>query len=259
MRKISLRLLLLSVALTVFACGGKDRFEKSPVDDIISQKGLLDNKETFSIILYDMDVDDSKGVYKHKYQVKTNLEDSTKKADITDWMPVSEYFAADHINDMGMELASRGEDGELHKTPAPPGYNTVVGNSKYGQWKTDSNGNSFWAFYGQYMFMRTMFHMALGPPIYRSSYTGYRSHMSNPSTRSKAYYGSGRNTYGTRSASSRSMNPSFHQNRMSKASSFRSKVVSNPSRYSRSSRSRSSRYGRSSGSSYRSRGGSYGK
>jgi len=32
-----------------------------------------------------------------------------------------------------------------------------VGNSSYGQWKTDTNGNSFWHWYGQYAFFSHMF------------------------------------------------------------------------------------------------------
>ena len=43
------------------------------------------------------------------------------------------------------ELQYEGED----VSTAPPG-SEYIGNTNYGQWKQDSSGHSFWAFYGQY-------------------------------------------------------------------------------------------------------------
>jgi hypothetical protein len=45
-----------------------------------------------------------------------------------------------------------------------------VGNSNYGSWKTDSSGNSFWAWYGQYAFFSAMFN----GPSYYGSWSGNR-------------------------------------------------------------------------------------
>ena len=64
---------------------------------------------------------------------------------------------------MGMEIVSKGEDGKVSKTAAPPDYNNFVGNERYGQWVQGSGGGSFWQFYGQYMFLNTMFNMATFP------------------------------------------------------------------------------------------------
>ena len=64
---------------------------------------------------------------------------------------------------MGMEIAAKSADGEVTKTAAPPGYNNYVGNSQYGQWQQGSNGQSFWAFYGQYALMSSLFNMATFP------------------------------------------------------------------------------------------------
>lgn len=233
----------------------------SPVDLMIRD---MDKEKTYSVVLYDMQMDESKNMYEHKYRVTRNIEDSTSKPTITAWSKVSEVFFAENLNNMGLELASKSSDGIVHKIPAPPGFNNAVGNQKYGQWRTDNNGNSFWAFYGQYMFMSSMLNMASGGPLYRNSYNDYNSYRSNPDTRNRPYYGSGSNTYGTNSPANRASNPSFFQRKsqQQQLSSFKQKVSSNPSRYTRSGSSSSSSSSRSSsrtGSSTRSRGGSFGK
>lgn len=256
MKNYQFYVILISLLL-LGACRSEDRFEISPVDKIVQEKKLLD-EGSFSVMLYDMQIDDSEGIYKHKYRISTNLEDSTSTPTVTEWIDVSEEFAGAHINDLGLELVSKTPDGTVHRSPAPPGYNGYVGNDKYGQWKTDNNGNSFWAFYGQYMFMSSMLNMMAGPPIYRSSYQHYDTYRrSNPG---KAYYGTGQNTYGTNGTATKKTNPSFFSRKqsVSNTSAFQRKVASNPSRYSRS-RSSSSRSGRSRGSGFRSRGGGFGK
>lgn len=251
--------LFIASLLLLFACNSKPKYAgPSPVDLMVRD---MSNEKTFSIILHDMQVDDSKGkdVYQHKYKVTKNPMDSTSKPVITEWKNVDEVFFAENLDNMGLELASKSPDGKVHKVPSPPGFNGYVGNQQYGQWRTDNSGNSFWAFYGQYMFMSTMFNM-MSRPTYRSTYTGYQSYRSNPNTRNAPYYGSGTNRYGTNSPAARASNPSFFTRRQqqSKLSSFRQKVANNPSRYSRSSSSSRSTT-RSTGSGSRSRGGSFGK
>jgi len=260
MKKINFAFFILLILL--FSCESKPKYSgPSPVDNMVRD---MANEKTFSIILHDMQVDDKSGkdVYQHKYKVTKNPMDSTSKATVTNWTNVDEVFFAENLDNMGLELASKSPDGKIHKVPSPPGFNGYVGNERYGNWRNDNNGNSFWAFYGQYMFMSTMFNM-MSRPTYRSTYTGYRSYRNSPSTRNAPYYGSGgRNSYGTNSPATRASNPSFYQRKQqqSKLSSFRQKVTSNPSRYSRSSSSRTDRTSsRTSGSSSRSRGGSFGK
>lgn len=46
-----------------------------------------------------------------------------------------------------------------------------VGNSNYGQWKTGSNGSSFWQWYGQYAFFSMMFG---NRPVYYDSWSSQR-------------------------------------------------------------------------------------
>lgn len=247
--KLKLACILLALSGFLFSCSSnKCSDNPTPVDVLI--RNMMSEK-TFSIVLYDMEVDEGKGIYKHKYRVTKNIEDSLSKPVISEWKNIDKCFFAENVDNMGLELASKSSDGKVSKIPAPPGFNNAVGNPKYGEWKTDNSGNSFWSFYGRYMFMSHMFNMMGGRPVYRSTYYDYERYRSNPSTSGRAYYGSGTNRYGTTSASSRNMNPSFHQKRLSNTSSFKRKVSSNPSRYSRSS-SRS-------GSSFRSRGGGFGK
>lgn len=250
--------IIITLLLLIFtACGGGSRneYEETPIDKFIKKYGYDEKIKTFSVTLKDMDLDENTDIFKHKYQLVFNPEDSTNaKTEETDWYDVSPEFFNKHVDNLGMELLSKtiGEDGrpDIEKTPAPPGYKNYVGNEKYGQWKTDNNGNSFWAFYGQYMFMSTILNMASGP-IYRRSYMDYDRNYRG----SSAYYGSGAGgtkRYGTGSSHAQKSNPNFHQRRMNKVSNFKRSYASNPSRYRSSSGSRSRSYSRS-------RGGRFGK
>lgn len=69
----------------------------------------------------------------------------------------------------------------------------MVGNPRYGQWQRNSSGQSFWAFYGQYALMRSLFFSPR--PYYYSNWY---------SNRGWSYYGNvGRHYYGSRSDSAR--------------------------------------------------------
>lgn len=282
-------ILVTSLTLIMFACGSSQQKPKyaqpSPVDVLMRD---LDKEKAYNIVLYDMHVEEGKKVFQHKYKVTTNYMDKDKaKSEITDWKNVEEIYFAQNINNMGMELASKSEDGKTHKTPSPPGFNGVVGNKQYGEWKTDNSGNSFWAMYGQYAFMSSMIGLATGP-VYRNSYSDYNSYRGNPNTAGQPYYGN--NQYGTNSANAQKTNPNFFERKQTQSglSSFRQKVENNPTKYSRANTSgtnsptnnnrtstsssrtdngssetrtsrSSSRSSSSSGSSSRSRGGSFGK
>ncbi|HKK59419.1 MAG TPA: hypothetical protein VJ937_08080 [Salinivirga sp.] len=228
-------------------CISPTRYQKSPVDKLVKQ---LSNEQDFSIILYDMNYDERSNDYKHQYQVLIPKKD-TVLAEITPWYTVSDVFFQKHVDNMGMEITAK-VDGKLTKKAAPPGYNHYVGNQRYGQW-TNRNGNSFWEFYGRYAFMSSMFHM-MSNPVQRSYYNNYRSNYYG----SRSYYGptrNGRNYYGTQSR--------YNQNRQStawnrKGNTFKSKVRSRVKQSAiKSRRTRSS--SRYSSSSYRSRGGGFGK
>lgn len=214
----------------------------SPVDKLIKS---MDQEKDFTIILYDMDSEGSwSPTYKHRYKVVTNkhVNDSTDEpqSKLTDWYEVDENFFDIHVNDMGMEVAAK-TDGKVSKQTAPPGYSNYVGNSRYGQWKDDGSGNSFWAFYGRYAFMSNMIGLMAGPVYYRG-YSDYRTNYYG----SRAYYGTPTSRYGTFSAASRKANPSFH-NKVANNSSFKNRVSSSVSRSSTAKATRSgSRYSTSS-------------
>lgn len=241
--------------LLLIGCGSSSdtpSFQKTPIDEFTKQ---YSDAQSYSVILYDMDFDQTKEEYKHQYRILyTPANKDTIVEKTTDWTTVSADFFDKNVDNMGMELVSKAEDGKVTKTAAPPGYGSYVGNSKYGEWK-QSNGSSFWAFYGQYAFMSSMLHMATYP-IYASSYNSYRRdyHGRRP------YYGTtnsgGRSLYGTKGVSTRnnsrwaSKPASFKQN-------VRSKVKQSASRQ-RSAFKRSRSSGRSS-SPFRSRSRGFGK
>jgi hypothetical protein len=236
---------ILFVAI-VSRCGSGSEFRKSPLDEIVRD---LPRDEVFSIILNDMDVEGNFSKrYFHQYEIIKGSTPETITSETTNFLQVSEEEFNRHINDMGMEIAARDSTGKLSKTVAPPGYNNYVGNPKYGRWQSDGSGGSFWAFYGQYAFMSSMFNLL----TYPARYSYYNTWRGGYYGTGRPYYGptaGGTSYYGTNSGYNRSRNPSGAWN--NKSSDFKSRVRSRATRSS----------GRSSGrsSSYRSRGGGSGK
>ena len=241
MNHIKTLIILVSLSMLV-GCGGKE-FKKNPVDLIVKD---LPSNRVFSVILNDMDVEGTFfKKYKHEYKI-IEAKDSIPEEKVLGWYEVDENFFKKNAQNMGMEIISRGEDGKLNKTASPPGYNNYVGNQRYGHWQTNSSGGSFWAFYGRYAMMSSMFNM-MAYPARRSYYNDYRS---NYYGRGRSYYGpksGGSTTYGTNSKYTSSTRSG---SRWSKStSSFKNRVSGRTSRS-------SSRY---SSSSSRSRGGGFGK
>ncbi len=201
---------------------GEEKYKKTPVDELIVQ---MSNEKEFTIILADMDAESHtfSTTYKHKYKIITNDTAGNPVEKTTDWIVVDEKFFDQHINDLGMEICSK-SNGKVEKTVAPPGYSNYVGNPRYGSWQTDASGNSFWAFYGQYMFLSNMIGL-MASPIYRSSYYDYRD---NYRSYGRPYYGTTSNglpAYGTRSLHSQTMHSDFH-NRLNSNSAFKNRVNS---------------------------------
>jgi len=254
MKKLSLLSLSLLLLIASSCGGGKEEFTKNPVDDIVRD---MPADRVFSIILYDMNVEGNFfEEYFHKYRIIEEATPGEPEERTTEWFQVSERVFNQHVDDMGMELMSRGEDGQLVKTVSPPGYNNYVGNEKYGQW-TQRDGGSFWEFYGKYAFMSSMFNM-FTYPVRRSYWNDYRGNYYG----SRGYYGprtNGRSYYGTNSDFNRTSrtNSTWSSNR----SNFKNRVNSRTTRSS--STTSSSRTSRSSsrykGTSSRSRGGGFGK
>ena len=258
---------LAGILLILASCGGGDKtdFVKSPIDVLIRN---MQEVKPYTLVLYDMDVEGNfSKTYKHQYQVITE-KNGKPNTETTGWYNVSKGLFNKHIDDMGMEVAAKDSTGKVTKTVSPPGYSNYVGNAKYGQWRTGSNGSSFWEFYGKYSMLRSVFRMGTYP-VRRSYYNDYYGNYYGRSS----YYGpstSGRYYYGTSSAYNTSRNTSSRWHSSGSNSSFKNKIASRSSRSSgtvnkrstsnksssRTSRS-SSRY--SSRSSSRSRGGGSGK
>ncbi|MCH2042717.1 MAG: hypothetical protein MK212_01135 [Saprospiraceae bacterium] len=226
--KSSVKLFSLAVLtlLLVSSCGSdKKPYIQFPADTIA--KGL-DKVQNFSIVLYDMNVDEEDKCF-HKYKIiaqtgdapslNIDTSDSTAVAaaiadsaavdpadlgfeeSITDWKQVSSEDFDFYSSDMGMEIYSK-VDGKLSKITAPPGYSQYVGNEKYGTWRTNSSGGSFWAFYGRYMFISSMFRLMSPVPYgYYSGYGAYRG--------SRPYYGPNGSAYGTGSKHASGMNNGY--------------------------------------------------
>jgi len=202
---------VLTTALLLFFTGcGSD---PTPLNDI---EDALNNAGAYSIILEDMKEEGNffKDYY-HKYRI---IQDD--KANTTDWLKVSEdvYRANEAL--LGMTIAGR-KDGESLPAAAPPGYQ-YVGDPRYGSWRTDSSGRTFWAFAGG-MALGRMMDSGRYPPIYRSDYDAYTSYRS----RRTPYFGRN-NQYGTFGTVTQKTRPDFYARRMAKEarkkSSFSKKV-----------------------------------
>jgi hypothetical protein len=226
------KFILVAFFLSIVSACGKKEFEKNPVDQMIVQ---LDKEKTYSIILFDMDIQEEgfSEHYKHKYKIITQ-KDSTPQERITDWQNVSENFFAKHQNDLGMELAAKTADGKVSKVASPAGYSNYVGNPQYGQWTTGSNGNSFWEFYGKYAMMSSMLGLA-SSMINRNHYYDYRDNYWGRQPYYGYHGGSSTPMYGTMSNHSKSISPSFHQ-RATTNNSFKNKIMDRVSRSSNSSK-----------------------
>ena len=276
--KIYLKSLYFICTLVFFTSCSSDKkqvYEKSPVDQLIVDYNAYPD---YTIILSDMDQSGNE-IYKHRYTIITEeLSKKHKDSTIfntkqTDWKPVSVDFFNRHLDDLGMAIVTR-TNGTLSKVPAPAGYTNYVGNSKYGEWKTNNSGDSFWSFYGKYAMLSAVFRTFNGGYGYggyhRSSWNSYDRNYRGR----QPYYGttsSGGTQFGSRSTTNNTQS-TWAQ----KPKSFKDKVRSQVKQSSRNSSSRSyksnssysgsssnkkssssSRY--SGSSSTRSRGGGFGK
>jgi hypothetical protein len=244
-RKLFLFLFLIS---GFSSCG--NGFEKNPVDNLVRD---YSDVPAYSIILHDMNVEGT--IFKdyfHQYEIVKVKEDTPPEKELTGWIEVPEEVFSKHIDHMGMEIVSKGPDGKVNKTASPPGYSNFVGNEKYGSWQSH-NGGSFWQFYGQYMFLNSMFNLATFPvrrsyyDTYRTDYHGRRPFFGTSSTGGRRYGTGG--TYTSRNYGGSSWN--------NRNASFKNRVRNSVTRSGSTSTRSGSRYN-SSGST-RSRGGGFGK
>ena len=259
-------LIISSLLLFVISCGtSRKKYIKSPLDNIITTYIDVQN---YSVILTDMDYKEDSDAYFHKYKIiLEKKKDTTKSTEDdfeikrTDWKKVSAITFEEHQKDLGMTVLSK-KNGVLDNKSTPAGYNNYVGNQKYGSWERQSNGATFWAFYGQYHFMSSL----LGGSSRGYERTNYDYYKTNNQGKT-SYYGrnntygtsSNRNTSSTWNSKPQSFKDKVTSNVKRSATSLRSKGYSSSKRYGSSSRTtrNSNRY--SSSSSSRSRSGGYGK
>ena len=149
-------------------------------------------------ILEDMEIEEGSDVlFYHKYKkviIKTASADTSQVSHQT----TSERVKVDKATfeklkeNLGMVVASKplGKfDTEAERVPQPPGYAYMCppsqGRNRYGEWRQDGSGGSFWSWYGQYAFMGMLMGGVSGR-VFAPHYSDYRNHRS----RGKTYYGS---------------------------------------------------------------------
>jgi len=201
------------VAMIIWFALGCGTSYDNPVDRL---KNQLKDVPTYSIILEDMKEDGNIFThYFHKYKI-IQLDNAWA----TNWEEVSEQYYKQNANFLGMTLASK-KDGKQNNQVAPPGY-AYVGDSNYGQWRQDANGNSFWEFYGKYRMFTDVLGFFSGP-VYRHDYDDYHRYRDQ----NRPFFGRN-NQYGTHGTYAKKSNPTFFQRRMArenkKKSSFMGRV-----------------------------------
>ena len=228
----------LAALLLIVGCGTPD-----PVKNLA--KLIPSDTAEWSIILEDMRV---KGLFSvkffHKYKLITGNGDTTEQAmveKVTDWQQVSRRHYENYKPYYHMVLASKLPGQAPSYYPTPPGYQ-YVGDTRYGQWRQDSYGHSFWEFYGKYAMFQTLLSGFRGSRnIYQDDYRQYRRYREYGRPYSGSY-----SQHQQRTAPSRTQN-SFDRRRTGMAqrqSAFQQKARSRMGRTSRGSYSRSSGRGK---------------
>ncbi len=204
MKKTYQFFILFLFSTLLISCGP----QREPLEQLV---GNLAAAPDYSIILQDMKEEGmfSKS-YSHKYKITQG-----EKTFLTDWLPVTASTYQNNQGFLGMTRVSKTKDG-MSNTPHPPGYQ-YMGNPQYGEWRQNSSGNSFWAFYGQYAFFTHMFGWG-NRTFYRNDYDSYRTAQTNRTP----YYGRNKE-YGTGGKSTKRTNPNFFERKMAKQSTAKSK------------------------------------
>jgi len=165
-------------------------------------------------------VEDAKEVYYHKYLKEENGETSE-----TDWVKIDPTFYEQNLEYLGMAILSKPYgvfEKDRQTQAAPPGM-AYVGNSKYGEWKKNEQGTSFWSWYGRYAFFSSMFFF---PPSYfhYGSWNGWNNNYRNR----QPYFGktqNGAQHYGTRGSFVKK-SPKYQASNFSKTGGFKSQSAS---------------------------------
>jgi hypothetical protein len=190
-----------------------DTWEKLAINPTEQWSGRNHNAASFYL-------EDAKEVYYHKYLKEENGETSE-----TDWIKVDPTFYAENLEFLGMAILSKPfgvfEKDRLTQA-APPGM-ANVGNSKYGEWKKDEKGSSFWSWYGKYAFFSSMFFF---PPSYYhyGAWNGWNNNYRNR----QPYFGktkTGAQQFGTRGSFVK-QSPRYQSSNFAKTGGFKSQPAS---------------------------------
>ena len=186
------------VAVVVWAAGCSS---ETSLDKLQRQ---LDQYPEYSVTLQDME---EKG-YRHQYRVaigelEPGSDEMVFRESIRDWQKVGRQTYNRYQPYLGMVILSKGADGKVDQGQHPPGYQQV-GDDRYGQWRDDRRGGSFWEFYGKYALMSHLFG-TFGRPVYRNDWGSYRTARQS----GRPYFGSQRQ-YGTRGSYTKTTNPTFY-------------------------------------------------
>lgn len=229
-------LVLAALALVTLGLGGCS----SPPDPLSNLERQFANYPEYSVLLEDADT--SGTFFKtnhHRYKVITGQEDSATgemaySTQVTDWYPVEKDLNAKLLPLLGMVVLSKTAEG-VSRTPFPPGYQ-YVGNSRYGNWRTDSEGREYWDYHPRYSSVWLPLY-----PIYRTDWSGYRTARSS----NRPYYGrtpTGSSLYGRDGSVTKTTHRSFFERQQTRQAARKSGFAEKASRRvgrSSSSRSRS--------------------
>ena len=191
---------LLAAVLAASALGAAACASETPLERLQRE---LDPFAEYSVILQDMRPE---GFY-HQYRVVVGEPDAgssevVHRETVLDWLRVGRRTYIRYQSHLGMVILSKGPDGVVDQQQHPPGYQQV-GDERYGRWRDDGNGRSFWEFYGQYALLSTLMG-GFNRPVYRGDWDSYRDSRS----RGQTYYGPG-GAYGTNGTVTRQTNPDF--------------------------------------------------
>lgn len=236
----SLRLLFVFALFVGLAgCGGGGGGQT--LDQIRSK---LDKVPEYSVILADMN---SKGLFTHDYfhryvivtvERKKDQPDAqpTVKQNATNWVRVTKETYEKYKPSLGMTILAKRQDGTVDTVPQPPAYQ-FLGDSRFGRWEKDNQGNQVWQWIATAALLSHFFDRSGAtygprgaPPVQYRDYEDYRSSTG----KGLPYFGrkdsQGRTEYGTQGTVTEKSNPGFferNQARMAeRKGSFADKVES---------------------------------
>ena len=197
--------LAMTLPLALAACSSQ-----TPLDRLRTQ---LDGFPEYSVVLQDMDA--GLFTYTHRYQVLVGQpQPGSDDLEYRETVLESEVDGATYSRFepfLGMVILSKTRDGGVDEGAHPRGYQQV-GDERYGQWRDDGRGGSFWEFYGQYALLRDVIG-GFGGGISRDDWNGYRDSRD----RGQTWTGGGR--YGTNGSATRQSNPDFFRRQQARQAS----------------------------------------